>query len=285
MLSFADDFTLYCAKKSPHEAGRAVSDTLGNVVDALEMKGQSLFTEKTVGENSCNVYHTSIYNGHSCSDMPWHSDKNCDTSSASWSHRWWSAAAFMERTRKTSVERRSQNWCASQVITSANPNSSPPVFHFSNSTRFWLCRLSVCANHVSPTEEPLATYVEESNSLRCGCHLAIRSWPSASWAPVVQHWTSPAGPDGAKCPLGPPPPPPRHLQETKSHKTVSWNKVKSILFQTISPSHYIWPSLFFKSCSSYLETFLLNLFVRAHLIPPFYLTFSTLSSNHEIFLL
>ena len=32
-------------------------------------------------------------------------------------------------------------------------------------------------------------------------------------------------------------------------------------------------------------TFFLNLFVRAHLIPPLNLTFSTLSSNHEIFLL
>ena len=39
MPSFADDFTLYCAKKSPHEAGRVVSDTLGNAADALEMKG------------------------------------------------------------------------------------------------------------------------------------------------------------------------------------------------------------------------------------------------------
>ena len=32
-------------------------------------------------------------------------------------------------------------------------------------------------------------------------------------------------------------------------------------------------------------TFFLNLFVRAHILPPFNLTFSTLSSNHEIFLL
>ena len=48
MPSFADDFTLYCTQKSPHEAGRAVSDTLGNVVDALETKGQSLSPEKTV---------------------------------------------------------------------------------------------------------------------------------------------------------------------------------------------------------------------------------------------
>ena len=38
MPTFADDFTLYCAKKSPHEAGRAVSDTIGNVADALEIK-------------------------------------------------------------------------------------------------------------------------------------------------------------------------------------------------------------------------------------------------------
>ena len=48
MPSSADDFTLYCSKKSPHEAGRAVSDTLGNVADALEMKGLSLSLEKTV---------------------------------------------------------------------------------------------------------------------------------------------------------------------------------------------------------------------------------------------
>ena len=32
-------------------------------------------------------------------------------------------------------------------------------------------------------------------------------------------------------------------------------------------------------------TLFLNLFVRAHLIPPLNLTFSTLSSNHEVFLL
>ena len=50
MPSFADDFTLYCARKSLHEAGRAMSDTLGNVAGALEMKGQSprLSPEKTV---------------------------------------------------------------------------------------------------------------------------------------------------------------------------------------------------------------------------------------------
>ena len=48
MPSFADDFTLYCAKKSPHEAGRAASDTIGNVAYALEMKGLSLSPEKTV---------------------------------------------------------------------------------------------------------------------------------------------------------------------------------------------------------------------------------------------
>ena len=82
----------------------------------------------------------------------------------------------------------------------------------------------------------------------------MRSWPSASWAPVVQHWTSvgsPAGPDGAKMSFGHSPA--RHLQETKLHKTFSWNKGKSILFHTISPSHFIWLSLFLKSCSSYLE--------------------------------
>ena len=63
---------------------------------------------------------------------------------------------------------------------------------------------------------------------------------------------SPAGPDGAKMSFGHSPA--RHLHwETKSHKTFSWNKGKSILFHTISPSHYIWLSLFLKSCSSYLE--------------------------------
>ena len=58
-------------------------------------------TKSCPGENSCNVYHTSIYNWHSGSDMQWHSNKNGDTSSASWSNRRWSA--FMERTRKPSV--------------------------------------------------------------------------------------------------------------------------------------------------------------------------------------
>ena len=74
-----------------------------------------------------------------------------------------------------------------------------------HSARLWVCRLNVCANHVSCTEEPLARSVEESNSLHCGCHLAMRSRPSVSWAPVVQHWTSvgsPAGPDGAKMSFG-----------------------------------------------------------------------------------
>ena len=46
MPSFADDFTLCCAKKALHEAGRAVSDTLGNVADALAIKGLSLSPEK-----------------------------------------------------------------------------------------------------------------------------------------------------------------------------------------------------------------------------------------------
>ena len=52
MPSFADDFTLYCARQSLHEAGRAMSDTLGNVVGALEMKGLSprLSPEKTVAK-------------------------------------------------------------------------------------------------------------------------------------------------------------------------------------------------------------------------------------------
>ena len=46
MPSFADDFTLYCAKTEV--PGCAVSDALGNVADALEMKGLSLSPEKTV---------------------------------------------------------------------------------------------------------------------------------------------------------------------------------------------------------------------------------------------
>ena len=46
MLSFAGDFTLYCAKKSLHKVGRATSDTLGNIADAPEMKGLSLSLQK-----------------------------------------------------------------------------------------------------------------------------------------------------------------------------------------------------------------------------------------------
>ena len=139
---------------------------------------------------------------------------------------------------------------------------------------FEYARLNVCANHVNCTEEPLARSVEESNSLHCGCHLAMRSWPSVSWAPVVQHWTSlgsPAGPDGAKMSFGHSPA--RHLQETKAHKTFSWNKGKSILFHTFSPSHYIWLSLFSPIVLLLSGTLFLNLFVRAHLIPPLNLTF------------
>ena len=60
-----------------------------------------------------------------------------------------------------------------------------------------------------------------------------------------------AGPDGDKMSFGHSPT--RHLQETKAHKTFSWNKGKSIMFHPISPFHYIWLSLFLKSCSSYLE--------------------------------
>ena len=137
MPSFADFFTLYCAKKSPREAGRAICDTLGNVADALEKK-------RLPGENSCNVYHTSIYNWYSCSDMQWHSVIKTVTQARLLGlrlNRW--SPAFTERTRKPYVqEHRSQNWCASPVITSANTNRSPPVFHFSNSA--WVGRLNVC---------------------------------------------------------------------------------------------------------------------------------------------
>ena len=52
------------------------------------------------GEISGYLHHTSIYKWHSCSDMQWQSDKNCHTSSASWSNRW--SSAIMERTRKSS---------------------------------------------------------------------------------------------------------------------------------------------------------------------------------------
>ena len=70
----------------------------------------------------------------------------------------------------------------------------------------------------------------------------------SKWDPLTSAWRQGgASPERlAELPTG-------HLQETKSHKTFSWNKGKSILFYTIWPSHYIWLSLFFKSCSSYLE--------------------------------
>ena len=124
----------------------------------------------------------------STTDILRYSNINGDTSSASWSNR---RSAFMERTRKPSVkENRSQNWCASPVITSANPNSSPPVFHFS----YWTPTLSMLPQRLcQPCQlhrESLARSVEESHSLHCGCHQAMRRWPSAGWAPVVQHWTS-----------------------------------------------------------------------------------------------
>ena len=77
MPSFADEITLCCAKKSPHEAGRAVSDTLGNVADALEMKGLSLSPEKTV---AMFIKHRST------TDIP-AVTCNGDTSSASWKYR------------------------------------------------------------------------------------------------------------------------------------------------------------------------------------------------------
>ena len=158
MPSFADDFDHPLLRKEVPAWGWA-----GRIRHPWQCRGCT-WNERTKSfprENSCNVYHTSIYNWHSGSDVQGYSNNNGDTSSASWSNRRWSA--FMERTRKPSEqENRSQNWCASPVITSANPNSSPPIFHFSNSARLWVCRLNACANHVSCTEEPLARSVEES---------------------------------------------------------------------------------------------------------------------------
>ena len=56
------------------------------------------------------------------------------------------------------------------------------------------------------------------------------------------------------------------------------------MFHTISPSHYIWHSLFFSNRVPLLsETFLPNLFVPAHLVPPF--NFHFLDFDYEIFLL
>ena len=170
-----------------------------------------------------------------------------------WTCRTWSA--FMERTRKPSVkENRSQNWCASPVITSANPNSSSPVFHFS----YWTPTLSMepqrlcqpCQLHrriacsVCGGKPFFALWVPPGNAQMALC------WFS-SGCPILNIFGSPAGHDGAKMSFGRSSA--RHLQETKSYKMFSWNKGKSILFHTISYSHYIWLSLFLKSGFSYLE--------------------------------
>ena len=63
----------------------------------------------------------------------------------------------------------------------------------------------------------------------------------------------PAGPRGAKISVWHSPTGSGHLQELNAHKTFPWNKGKSSLYYTISPSHYIWLSLFLKPCFSYLE--------------------------------
>ena len=57
MAWFADDFTIYSAKNTPHEARRAVSNILGNV--AAWYTGNEIERSKSLArENSRDVCHT-----------------------------------------------------------------------------------------------------------------------------------------------------------------------------------------------------------------------------------
>ena len=121
--------------------------------------------------------------------------------------------------------------------------------------KFWFAVLIQCFSAVTITLVKSLTFEDESHRMQVDKVLELLEnhfvgeeneifesvnfftrQPSASWAPVVQHWTSvgsPVGPDGAKMSFGHSPA--RHLQETKSHKTFSWNKGKSILFTQFRP--------------------------------------------------
>ena len=126
-----------------------------------------------------------------------------------------------------------------------------------NSDIWWAFRQRLLPSYLHWTDYCNNMFIVVIDSCHCGCHLAMRSWPSASWAPVVQHWTSlgsPAGPDGAKMSFGRSPA--RHLQETKSHKTLSWNKGKSILFPAPFRPPTTSGSVCFSNCAPLIWNFL-----------------------------
>ena len=133
MPSFADDFTLYCAKTEV--PGCAVSDALGNVADSLEMKGLSLSPEKTVAMFITHRSTTDIP-AVTCNGTPIKTVTQARLlgeivdDQLSW------------REHVNHLYRKIAR-CALPVITSANPNSSPPVFHFSN---------GACAHYVMVTK-------------------------------------------------------------------------------------------------------------------------------------
>ena len=73
----------------------------------------------------------------------------------------------------------------------------------------------------------------------------------------------------------------KKLKRTKhSHETREINPVSHLFALSLHLAQSVSQIVLLLS-----GTLFLNLFVRAHLIPPLNLTFSTLSSNHEVFLL
>ena len=252
MPSFADDFsiTLYCAKKSPREAGRAVSDTLGNVADALELKGLSLSPEKTVAM---------LFTPRSTTDIPAVTCNGTPIKTVTQARllgvivddqlSWREHVNHLYRkiARKIGALRRS-----SRQLTSPTARR-----------QFFISVIQPDFEYAASTFVPTMSAAQKNRLLGLW-RKAIRCTAGATWQSAVgpllvelrlsniEHlWALQLALMVQKCHLGTAPQ--DNLQETKSHKTFSRNKGKSILFHTISPSHYIWLSLFLKSCSSYLE--------------------------------
>ena len=238
----------------------------------------------TPADKQLHYHHTSIYNWHSGSDMQWYSNKDGDTSSASWCNRRWSA--FMERTRTPSVqENRSQNWCASPVITSANPNSSP---------QFFISVIQLGFDYVASTFVPTMSAAQKNRLLGLW-RTAIRCTAGATWQAQlalclvelrlsnVEHlWALQLALTVQKCHLGTTPQDIcKKLNRRKHSHETRGNQSCFTPFRPLTTSG----SVCFSIVLLLSGTFFPNLFVRVHLIPPLNLTFSTLSSNHEVFLL
>ena len=255
----------------PHEAGRAVSDTLGNVADALEMKGLSLSPEKTVTS-------TMFITQRSTTDIPAVTCNGTPIKTVTQARllgvivddqlSWREHVNHLCRkiARNIGALHRSSR----QLTTTACRQ------FFTSATRL----------HTSTAQKNRLLGLEESNSLhcagatwQCGC-----SWPLLVelWLSNIEHlWALQLALMMQKCHLGTAMQDIcKKLNRTKHSHDRRGNQSCFTPFRRLHLAQSVSQIVLLLT-----GTVFLNLFVRAHLIPPLILTFSTLSSNHEVFLL